>query len=261
MLQYPKFDPIIFQIGPFAPRWYGLMYLIGFIFTYRQLQKNWRWLGLRAEDQVDSVLGILVLSMLVCSRLVYVVFYNFQDTMAGPWWEIFAVWHGGLAFHGGLLGVVVGAVIVSYRYKLHWLRLTDVVSSIAPIGLGFGRIGNFINGELWGRVTEVPWGMVFPGAGPYPRHPSQLYQSLLEGLLLYIIMSQIWKRKPLVGVTSGLFLIIYAVFRIFAELFREPDSQIGFIFGFFTMGQLLSAVMLLSGCAVFFYARKQKIAH
>jgi phosphatidylglycerol:prolipoprotein diacylglycerol transferase len=139
--------------------------------------------------------------------------------------------------------------------------LTDVVSSIAPIGLGFGRIGNFINGELWGRVTEVPWGMVFPGAGPYPRHPSQLYQSLLEGLLLYIIMSQIWKRKPLVGVTSGLFLIIYAVFRIFAELFREPDSQIGFIFGFFTMGQLLSAVMLFSGCLVYFYARKQKIAH
>lgn len=260
MINYPRINPVIFELGPIAPRWYGLMYLIGFIFTYKRLSKNAAWLGIKGDDQVDSVLGILVLSMLLCSRLVYVFFYNFEDTMAGPWWEIFAVWHGGLAFHGGLLGVVVGAIILNYRYRIHWIKLTDVIASVAPVGLGLGRIGNFINGELWGRTTDLPWGMVFPNAGALPRHPSQIYECLLEGVLLYIIVNFVWKKKTFVGQTSAAFLIGYSIMRSAVELVREPDVQLGFFFGYLTMGQMLSFAMFLFGLWMFWNSRKMKWA-
>jgi phosphatidylglycerol:prolipoprotein diacylglycerol transferase len=256
MLTYPQIDPVIFQIGPLAPRWYGMMYLIGFVFTFRRLKKYWQWLGLKDPEQVDNIMGIMVLSMLLCSRLVYVTFYNLEETLSGPWWEVFAVWHGGLAFHGGLAGIMIGAAIVCRKYKLSWLRLVDVLSTVGPVGLGLGRIGNFINGELWGRVSDVPWAMIFPGAGPYPRHPSQLYQSFFEGLVLYLVVNAVWKRKPTVGYTAATLLLAYAVVRIAMEFFREPDAQLGFIVGGLTMGQLLSFAMIIAAALVFRSAKK-----
>ena len=247
MIKYPQIDPVIFHLGPLEPRWYGLMYLIGFIYTHRLLKKNHKWIGLPDAECVDNVLAILVISMIVCSRAVYVTFYNWEETMRGPWWEFLAVWHGGLAFHGGLLGTVIGAAIVCRKYKLRWSRLADVIALSAPVGLGLGRIANFINGELWGRVTDVPWAMIFPTGGPMPRHPSQLYQFLLEGVVLFLVLRFVWSRKPRVGVLTSVFLLTYAFFRISVEFVREPDAQLGFIFGPLTMGQILSFLMVIGG--------------
>jgi phosphatidylglycerol---prolipoprotein diacylglyceryl transferase len=254
MLPYPQIDPVIFRLGPLEPRWYGFMYLLGFLYTFHLLKKHHRWMGLPNAEKADSILAILVISMIAFSRFVYVVFYNWEATMAGPWYEPIAVWHGGLAFHGGLLGVVLGSVYVARRYRISWLRLTDVLSLATPVGLGLGRIANFINGELWGRHTDLPWGMVFPGAGPDPRHPSQLYQAFLEGLLLFVILRIVWHFKPRVGVVSGVFLLMYAVFRILAEFVREPDAQVGFLFGWMTMGQLLSLLVVIGGGVLLRYA-------
>ncbi|HEY8280156.1 MAG TPA: prolipoprotein diacylglyceryl transferase [Bdellovibrionota bacterium] len=248
MLTYPQIDPVIFHLGPIQPRWYGLMYLLGFLYTFRLLKKHARWIGLPSEEQADSVLASLVLGLIVTARIVYVLFYNLKGTLEGPWWEFAAIWHGGLAFHGGLLGVVLGALYVSRKYKLKWNRLTDVLALATPVGLGLGRIANFINGELWGRVTDVPWGMVFPNAGSLPRHPSQLYEAFLEGPVLFVLLQLVWRRKPNVGVTSAAFLLFYAAFRISMEFFREPDVQVGYVLGPFTMGQLLSVTMVAYGC-------------
>lgn len=256
MIPYPQIDPVIFRIGPLEPRWYGLMYLLGFLYTFHLLKKHHKWMGLENKDQADSILATLVLGMILCSRFVYVVFYNWEATMQGPWYEPFAIWHGGLAFHGGLLGTVLASVYVSKRYRIPWLRLTDVLALSTPVGLGLGRIANFINGELWGRETNLPWGMVFPGAGPNPRHPSQLYEAFLEGLLLFVILKVLWRYQPKVGVVSSVFLIGYAVLRSLVELVREPDAQVGFLFEIFTMGQLLSFVVLVGGAILLWYSLK-----
>ncbi len=247
MLTYPQIDPVIFRLGPLEPRWYGFMYLLGFAYTFYLLKKHHRWLGLASVELVDSMLAWLVGCMILGSRTVYVTFYNWEETMRGPWWEPFAVWHGGLAFHGGLLGVVLSSIWVSKKFRVPWLRLTDVLSLATPVGLGLGRIANFINGELWGRVTDSPLGMVFPHGGPMPRHPSQLYQSALEGLVLFVVLRLVWSKKPRVGVTSAVFLVGYGLVRILGEFWREPDAQLGFLFGGVTMGQLLSVVVLLGG--------------
>ena len=256
MLRYPQIDPVIFQIGPVAPRWYGLMYLLGFLYTFRLLKKHHRWLGLDNSEQADSILATLVAGLIICARLVYVLFYNLESTLEGPWWEVFAVWHGGLAFHGGLLGVILASVYVAHKYRMPWSRLTDVLALATPVGLGLGRIANFINGELWGRQTDVPWAMVFPGAGPNPRHPSQLYEAFLEGLVLFFILRFIWSRKPKVGVVSASFLLFYALFRISVETVRVPDAQVGFLFIGLTMGQLLSFTMVAGGCVLLWYVLK-----
>jgi phosphatidylglycerol:prolipoprotein diacylglycerol transferase len=261
MIPFPQIDPVIFQIGPIAPRWYGLMYLLGFLYTHRLLKKHSKWMGLDDPEKADSVLATLVLSMIVCSRLVYVTVYNWEETMRGPWWEFLAVWHGGLAFHGGLLGTILGSIYAAKRFKMPWLRLVDVLALSTPVGLGLGRCANFINGELWGRVTDVPWAMVFPGAGPLPRHPSQIYQALLEGPLLFLLLRLVWWRKPKVGVVSAAFLLFYAAFRIIAEIFREPDAQLGFLFGGITMGQLLSFSMVAGGSFMLWYVLTRSVPH
>lgn len=261
MLKYPNIDPVIFSLGPIAPRWYGLMYLLGFIYTYSLLKKQYRWLGLQSAEVADSILSTLVLGLLLCSRTIYVIFYNWDETMAGPWYEAFAVWHGGLAFHGGLLGVVLASMYVSQKFKMPWLRLTDVLALAAPVGLGLGRIANFINGELFGRATDVPWAMVFPNGGPNPRHPSQLYESFLEGFVLFWILRFVWRKKPRVGVTSAVFLLCYALFRICVEFVREPDAQVGFLLGGATMGQLLSAVMVIGGVVLLKFSLSHGTSH
>jgi phosphatidylglycerol---prolipoprotein diacylglyceryl transferase len=257
MIPYPQIDPVIFRLGPLEPRWYGLAYIIGFLYTHRCLKKNYQWLGLKKAEDAESLLVIMVVGLILGARMVYVVFYNWEATMVGPWWEPFAVWHGGLASHGGFLGVVLGSLYAARRYNVPWLRLTDVVAVSTPVGLGLGRIANFINGELWGRTTDLPWAMIFPHGGPDPRHPSQLYQAFFEGLVLFVLMRVLWKKKPPAGVASAVFLLAYGVVRIAMEFFREPDIQVGFVLGPFTMGQLLSVILLAVGGYVLWWSMRR----
>jgi len=262
MLNYPNIDPVIFRVGPLQVRWYGLMYVLGFSATlllvnYQIKKSDLKEIGVHFEN----LNLVLIISLILGGRLGYVVFYNLSYYLQHPL-EILATWQGGMSFHGGMLGLIVGAYVFCRRKKLDFWQVIDLYTVTVPIGLGLGRIGNFINGELYGRVTDVAWGMVFPGGGPFPRHPSQLYEAFLEGVVLFLIL---WimkeKRKPPSSWPSGsmgaLFLILYGLFRIFAEFFRQPDPQIGFLFGSVTMGQLLSGFMIAAGIILFVVRKKQ----
>lgn len=253
MLPYPDIDPDIFRIGPIRIRWYGLMYLLGFIASYLLIprQKRSREIGLQGS-RVDSLMFYVFIGLIAGARLGYVLFYQYHDLadfFSRPL-EIIAVWQGGLSFHGGLIGCILAGWLFSRRNKMPFWAVADSAVVTAPIGLGLGRIGNFINGELYGRPTDVPWAMVFPGAGPLPRHPSQLYEALMEGAVLFVLLWVLRKRAFPDGMMIALFLFFYGVFRFFIEFFREPDTHLGFILGFLTMGQLLSAAMILAGVAL-----------
>ncbi len=270
MLKYPQIDPVIFSVGPFdiggvtlgpiEPRWYGMMYLLGFMYTYHLLKKHARWIGFDPE-KADNVLASLVFFMIVTSRTVYVIFYNWKGTLEGPWWEFLAIWHGGLAFHGGLLGTVLGCLYVCKKYGVRYTRLADVLALSTPVGLGLGRIANFINAELWGRVTDVPWAMVFPNAGPSPRHPSQLYEAFFEGLVLFLVLRWVWNRKPNIGMVAGVFCTAYAIIRTLVEMVREPDAQLGFVEFGLTRGQQLSLVLLAYGIFLIWFAMTRGEPH
>lgn len=243
-MQFPHIDPVIVHIGPFALRWYGVMYLIGFLIGFliiRRLCAS-RQLPLNQEGQSD-LLFYCVLGVILGGRLGYVVFYNAAYYLQHPL-QIFSVWEGGMSFHGGLLGVVVAAVLFSWRRKLSPLLLGDILVTASAPGLGLGRIGNFINGELWGRPTTVPWAMVFPAAGPEPRHPSQLYEATLEGLVLFAILWWLHRRKVPHGVPFFTFFLLYGSFRFLVEFFRQPDAHLGFLWAGATMGQLLCLPMI-----------------
>lgn len=261
MLVHPNFDPVAFSIGPLAVRWYGLMYLAGF-------GAGW-WLGRRRIDhappgrpavitrtQFDDLLFYAVLGVILGGRLGYVLFYKPLFYIAHPL-EIFAVWHGGMSFHGGLLGVLIAMWLLARRHGLDWWRLMDFVAPLVPIGLAAGRLGNFINGELYGRVSDLPWAMVFRGGGAAPRHPSQLYELALEGLALFALL---WwfssKPRPRAQV-SALFLIGYGVFRFICEFAREPDAFLGFLALGMTMGQWLSMPMVVAGVALFAWSARR----
>ena len=248
MLVHPQFNPVAVQLGPLAIHWYGLMYLAGFM--------TFLWLGRRRiaalnhpqinTKLLDDLLFYGVLGVILGGRLGYVLFYKASYYLAHPL-EIFAVWQGGMSFHGGFLGVLVAIVWLAYKKKLRWLQLTDFIAPLVPPGLAFGRIGNFINGELWGRPTDMPWAMVFPQVDNLPRHPSQLYEFALEGLLLFALL-WLYARKPRpVGAVSGLFLIGYGSFRFLAEFTREPDDFLGLLSFGMSMGQWLSLPMVLAG--------------
>lgn len=262
MLTYPQIDPVIFSIGPLQVRWYGLMYVLGFIATMALVKYQIKKFHYKELDsQFENLNMVLIISLVLGGRLGYVLFYNLPYYLKHPS-EIVATWQGGMSFHGALLGIVAAGLIFCRRKKLDFWRAADLYAVTIPIGLGLGRIGNFINGELYGRTTDVAWGMVFPGGGPLPRHPSQLYESFLEGLLLFIIL---WfakeKQRPPSSWPSGamvaLFLILYGVFRILVEFFREPDAHLGFIAGGVTMGQVLSSLMIVAGIVVFLVRKKQ----
>ncbi len=250
MLIHPTIDPVIVAIGPVAIRWYGMMYLAGFA-------AGW-WLGrarIRAglapvtREQFDDLLFFIVLGIVLGGRLGYVLFYKPVFYLSHPL-EIFAVWQGGMSFHGGFLGVLATALWFGHKHRIPWLRLMDFVAPLVPPGLAAGRLGNFINGELWGRVTDVPWGMIYRGGGPLPRHPSQLYQFALEGLLLFALL-WLYSRKPRpLGAVSGAFLLGYGVLRFIAEFWREPDDFLGLLSLGLSMGQWLSAPMALLGAAM-----------
>lgn len=258
MLLYPTINPIAFSVGPFKVHWYGLMYGIGFIgawllANYRANKPNSQW----TRDQVSDLLFYTALGVILGGRIGYMLFYDLPNFLAHPW-TLLLVWHGGMSFHGGLLGVLVAFYLYSRKTGKHFFDITDFAAPFVPIGLAAGRIGNFINGELWGRVSDVPWAMVFPRAGNLPRHPSQIYEFFLEGVILFIVL---WiyssKKRPRMAV-SAWFAILYGVFRFIAEFFREPDSQIGFIaWNWLTMGQLLSIPLIIVGLVLLYKAHHE----
>lgn len=258
MLTYPVIDPVAFYLGSWPVHWYGLMYLVGFLSAWVLL--TWRahaqWLDYNAQ-QVSDIVFYSALAAIIGGRVGYMVFYDFQNLIADPW-TLFKMWRGGMSFHGGLLGVAMVLYFQAKQNKKSWLDITDFVAPVVPIGLGAGRIGNFINGELWGRATDLPWGMVFPRGGAIIRHPSPLYEFFLEGVVLFLIL-WIYSMKPRPkGAVSGLFLVGYGLFRSFAECFREPDAHLGFLMGWITQGQLLSLPMILIGLLLLFWAYTKK---
>jgi phosphatidylglycerol---prolipoprotein diacylglyceryl transferase len=256
MIAHPHIDPIAFSIGPLAVRWYGLMYLAGFAAAW--------WLGVRrikaglapvTRMQFDEMIFAALLGVILGGRLGYVLFYKPLEYLASPL-RIFAIWEGGMSFHGGLLGVMIAMWVIARRYRIHYLTLMDFVAPLCPLGLAAGRMANFINGELWGRVTDIPWGMVFRGAGDAPRHPSQLYQFALEGLALFVVLWWFSAKPRPRGAVSGLFLLGYGVFRFAAEFAREPDAFLGYLALGLTMGQWLCLPMIAGGIALLAWSRR-----
>jgi phosphatidylglycerol:prolipoprotein diacylglycerol transferase len=253
---HPQIDPIAFSIGPLAVRWYGLMYLVGFAaFWYlgqRRIRQN---LAPITRAQFDDLIFLAVLGVILGGRLGYVLFYKPAYYLSHPA-EIIAIWQGGMSFHGGLLGVMAAMGFAAWRHKVDYLRLMDFVAPLVPLGIAAGRMGNFINGELWGRVTDVPWGMVFRGAGDAPRHPSQLYQFALEGLALFALLWWFSAKPRPRGQVSAVFLLGYGVFRFVAEFGREPDAFLGILALGMTMGQWLCLPMIAGGIGLFLWARR-----
>jgi phosphatidylglycerol:prolipoprotein diacylglycerol transferase len=261
MLTHPQFDPVLFSLGPLAVRWYGLMYVLGFI-GYVVLGKLRVRKGLgngMTESYVDDLLLYAVLGVILGGRLGYVLFYKFDHYLAHPA-EIVQIWAGGMSFHGGFLGVLVAAAIFCRRRKLRWITTMDFVAPLVPLGLAAGRLGNFINGELPGRATDLPWGMWFPQVDrtPLARHPSQLYQFALEGLALFAILWWFSAKPRPAGAVSGAFLAGYGVFRFVAEYARQPDDFLGLLALGLSMGQWLSLPMVAAGLAMMAWAYRRR---
>lgn len=252
MLIYPEIDPVAISLGPLQVHWYGLTYLVGFLAAWWLARRRADRIGL-TKDQVGDLLFYSAVGVILGGRLGYALFYHFDRVLADPLW-LFKVWEGGMAFHGGFLGVVVAVWLFARKHQINWIQLGDFIAPFTPIGLGLGRIGNFINGELWGRVTDVSWGMVFPGAGADPRHPSQLYQFALEGVVLFALLWWFSRQPRPAGSVSGLFLIGYGTLRFLVEFTREPDAHLGLLSAGLSMGQLLSLPMILVGAAFMFFA-------
>ena len=258
MLTYPQIDPVAFSLGPLAVHWYGIMYIIAF-------GGAWYLARLRAakaspvwnNEQISDLIFYGAVGAVLGGRIGSMLFYNFDRVLADPMW-LLRVWEGGMSFHGGFLGVMLALYLYARKQQRNWFDVLDFIAPLAPFGLGAGRIGNFIGGELWGRQTDVAWGMVFPHVDAFPRHASQLYQFALEGILLFALM---WwfssKPRPRYAV-SGLFGIVYGCQRFFVEFYREPDFGIGFVaLDWMTMGQLLSIPMILAGATLMFIAYRK----
>jgi phosphatidylglycerol:prolipoprotein diacylglycerol transferase len=254
---YPQIDPFLFRIGPIGLSWYAFMYVVGFTAAHFIIRHRYRQgvLKLRESHDVKVLIADCVYGVVLGARIGYILFYNSRFYWEHPW-EIPAVWHGGMSFHGGLMGCLIAVYLFSRRRGVPFFQVGDSLALCAPIGLGFGRIGNFINGELYGRVTQVPWAMVFPRGGPYPRHPSQLYESFLEGIILWTLLFAIDRRKPREGTVSAFLLIFYGIFRFVVEFFREPDVQLGTVLGPFSMGQVLSFMMIVTGLLILLWVRR-----
>jgi len=270
-IPFPQIDPVLIELGPLVIRWYALSYLAGILGGWYLLNKImqkpqiWGAAGAPATKQdIDDLMLWLTLGIVIGGRVFYVLFYNFDHFAADPV-SIFKTWQGGMSFHGGLTGVVLVTIWFCQRRKIDMLRLGDAMAMVAPLGLMFGRLANFINGELWGRTTDVPWAMVFPGAGPLPRHPSQLYEAGLEGLLIFVVLFGLGMAGKLLihkGRATGLFFIGYGLGRIFVEFFREPDAQLGFLMqigqGGITMGMILSLPLLVIGAGFIIYGKRSQ---
>lgn len=255
MLSYPHIDPVALSIGPIQFRWYGIMYLLSFILAW--LLARWRIRHVPScqhwrEQELDDLLTWCMLGVVLGGRLGYVLFYDFASYLADPS-EIFRLWNGGMSFHGGLLGVLAACWYFTRKTRHSFLELVDFIAPLVPIGLFFGRIGNFINAELWGKSTDLPWGMLFPNAGSVPRHPSQLYEAALEGVVLFILLWIFSRQQRPVGAVAGLFGLGYGIFRCLVEFVRLPDAQLGYLaFGWLTMGQLLCLPLIVAGAWLLF---------
>ncbi|HEY7384324.1 MAG TPA: prolipoprotein diacylglyceryl transferase [Beijerinckiaceae bacterium] len=271
-LTFPDIDPVAIAIGPFAIRWYALAYIAGLVggwyYARRLVQKEHLWTGLRrpTPTDVDDLIVWVALGVVLGGRIGYVLFYDFESYLSDPL-EMVAIWRGGMSFHGGFLGSILALILFARARRLNALSMLDLAAVVTPIGLFFGRIANFVNGELWGRpAPDFPYAFVFPHAGPLPRHPSQLYEAFGEGLVLFVVMALAARRfgfrRP--GLLGGIFVFGYALARIVCEFFREPDAQLGFLFGAsvealgggVTMGMLLSIPMALVGAVAIWLAAR-----
>lgn len=259
MLTYPNIDPVAISLGPLKVHWYGLMYLVGFaavwILGKKKAEKPWSPIK---PEAIEDLVTYGAIGVILGGRLGYILFYNFDEFLNDPT-IVYKIWQGGMSFHGGMLGVFVAMWLFAKKQNCTMLQLTDIISPLAPIGLGAGRIGNFINAELWGRTSDVPWAMVFPDAGPLPRHPSQLYEAFLEGFVLFMIL---WiytsKPRPTMAAT-GLAVMLYGWFRFFVEFYRMPDAHLGYLaLDWVTMGQILSTPMILIGALMLYWAYRKK---
>ena len=252
-------DPVIFSLGPLQVRWYGAMYVVGFllggaILKYLANKKFWPL----SKEHIDKYITWLIIGMFLGARLFYILLYNW-DYYSVNLMDIFAVWKGGLSFHGAVFGMCLATWIFAKKNNLHFFQIADCMAVAGSPGLFFGRMGNFINGELYGRVTDSWAGVNFPDAGPFPRHPSQLYEGFLEGIILFLILFAVHKRERFYGVVSATFLLGYGVFRFIVEFFREPDAQLGYYLGYFTMGQILCFLMVPGAYLMLMYAKKLNI--
>ncbi len=255
-------EPIILDLGFIAVRWYSLAYIFGIIIGW--------WLGKRIIihilknyhlkfdiKQFDDLISYIIISLIIGGRLGYIIFYNLEYYISNPL-DILKVWEGGMSFHGAMIGIILGTYFYSKKMNVKTFFLLDIIACVSPIGIFFGRIANFINGELIGKITSVPWAVIFPKVDMMPRHPSQLYEAILEGLVLFLILNLlIFNRRYQKGSSSYLFLIFYGFFRIISELFREPDIQIGYLFGLFSMGTILSFFMILTGLILMINLREK----
>ncbi len=258
MLVHPQFDPIAIDLGPVKIHWYGIMYLVAFALAWwlgrvraRRPGSGWR------EEEVGDLIYYGAIGVILGGRIGYVLFYNLDVFLRDPL-MIFRVWEGGMSFHGGLIGVILAMAWFARRTRRPFLAVADFVAPLVPLGYAAGRLGNFINGELWGRPTDVPWAMVFPQVDALPRHPSQLYQALVGGVLVFAVLWWYARRPRPLGAVAGLYLALAGSARFFNEFFREPDPQLGYIaFGWMTMGQLLSLPMILAGVGLMVWAYRR----
>lgn len=254
-------DPVLLHLGPLQVRWYGLMYVIGFVLAGILGKKLSRENFFEVtEKQVDTYITYTMVGVFVGARLTYCLIYNPAYYFAHPL-EIPAVWQGGLSYHGAIIGLYFALSLFAKNYTIPNLQVFDVTALIGSQGIFFGRLGNFINGELWGKATDVPWGIVFPGAGPSPRHPSQIYEALIEGVLVFVLLWILKRKFKIYGLLAACYLIFYGMGRFIVEFFREPDTQMGYYLGIFTMGQILCFIMILGGAFLFYYSKKKNIPY
>ena len=258
-LAYPEISPIALSIGPLAIRWYSLAYLIGILAAWYLIFFNNRKYNQGFNKQsIEDLVFYITMGIIVGGRLGYAIFYGSAEMWLKPW-HLLELWKGGMSFHGGIVGVITASFLYAKRYKVSFFKVTDLVALYTPIGMFLGRLANFVNDELWGRETDVPWAVRFPRGGYVPRHPSQLYEAVLEGAVLFIVLNLLW-RLPKVrnqeGIVSGLFILLYGVFRISLEQFRQPDAQLGFLFFGTTMGQILSFPLVILGAIVLYSASR-----
>ena len=259
-----NFDPVLIDLGFFQIKWYSIAYIfgiiLGWIYALKIIKSDKYIPGKIKTSEFEDLILYLIIGIIVGGRLGYIIIYNFSY-YSQNFIEIFKIWYGGMSFHGGLVGIIIATYIFSKTKKTAFFQFTDNIACVAPIGLFLGRVANFINGELVGKISSVPWGIIFPAAGNFSRHPSQIYECILEGIVLFILINFFALRRKFLlktGYISGLFLILYSIFRIFSEVFREPDAHIGYIYNYFSIGTLLSIVTLIAGCFIFFFIKKNE---
>ena len=257
-----NFDPVLVDFGFFQIRWYSFAYILGILVGWIYANKIIKKYNLKyiTTNVFDDLIIYLILGIIIGGRLGYVLFYNLEYYL-NNFLEIFKIWNGGMSFHGGLFGVIIATIVFSKLDIKKFFSLSDIISCAAPIGIFLGRVANFINGELYGKVSSAPWAIIFLNKDNMPRHPSQIYEAILEGIVLFLIINFLAFRKNLIlntGYISGLFLILYSIFRIFSEFFREPDEHIGYFINYFSMGTILSILSLIAGLLLISYLKKNE---